>query len=672
MKPSRLGSAPAERIGADDVEASARDQSGRQRASAALGVLLSLLTLMEVNYPRLAPQSQMAGFALFGLVLCFLNFPVHPRWRDARAARFSDLLLCLLTVITCGYVITQSEPLFQAWWLQGQSLGNRAGQEGGLDVAAGLVLGALVIEAARRSLGLSLPLLSLLFVVYALGGSVLPNWLLPHRGYDLSRTISHTILQGQGVFGVALRVMFTYVFLFVIFGAFLKATGATRFIVDFARRLFRNSPGGPAKVAVLSSGLMGSLSGSAVANTATTGTFTIPMMRASGYRAETAAGIEAAASSGGALAPPVMGAAAYMMLELVTPPVTYLQIIQAALLPAVLYYLSLFFIVHFHSRRLEAARPEASRQGGAGAAIDSQPRLSVAAGIVFALAFASLLIFLLMGYSAFRAVTLSLGVILVLSLFHADTRLNWGAVARALAEAARDVIPLVCAAACVGIVIGVVTLTGAGTRFPALILPLAEGSLLLALLVIMASSIVLGLGLPSVVCYLLLATLVGPVLGKLGVVPLAAHFFIFYFGMMSMVTPPVALAAYAASSIAGSPVMATAWAAFRFSLVGFTLPFMFVFRPELLMLNAQGGTAAWPAIAYAVFIAALGILGFAAGLAGHFRNALSWGARGLFFLSAALLLYPGKTTWGLPVPLHDVLGIVLFAVLAALNYRGKR
>ena len=665
MESPHLEPTPTAGPGALSEEARAGARSGRESWTAILGVGLCLFTLAEVNYPRLSPQSQLAVFALLGLVLCFLNFPVHPRWRDYRVARYTDVALCLLAVVGCGYILVQTEPVFRSWWVQGQSLGNRAGQESGLDFAVGLLLAGLVLEAARRSLGTALPLLALVFVGYALWGARLPDWLLPHRGYDLPRTVAQTVLQGQGVFGVALRVMFTYVFLFVMFGAFLKATGATQFIIDFARHLFRHSLGGPAKVSVLSSGLMGSLSGSAVANTATTGTFTIPMMRASGYRSETAAGIEAAASSGGALVPPVMGAAAYMMLELVTPPVTYLQIIQAAILPAVLFYLSLFLIVHFHSKRIGAVATAGVRgPAGTGA---GDPRWNLAAGLVFGVAFVSLIVFLVLGYSAFRAVSLSLGVILVLSWFNRSTRMTVSGMVRALTQAARDVIPLVSAAACVGVVIGVVTLTGVGTRLPALILPLAQDSLFLALLLIMLSSIILGLGLPSVVCYLLMATLVGPVLGQLGVVPLAAHFFIFYFGMLSMVTPPVALAAYAASSIAGSPMMATAWAAFRFSLVGFTLPFMFVFRPELLMLDASGGPANWLAMAYAFGIAALGITGFAAGLSGQLIRPLAWRMRLLAFLSAGLLLFPGTRTVVIPIPLHDALGIALLVTLAVVN-----
>lgn len=643
-----------------------------------VGTILCLFTLAEVNYPQLSPQSQLAIFAMLGMVLCFLHHPLHSSLKGHRVARASDLVLALLSVLACGYFVVQTEPAFASFWADGQSIGNRAGRENSLDFAVGGVLAILVLEATRRSIGLALPLLSLLFIGYCLYGQVLPSWLLPHRGYTMERTISQTVLQGQGIFGVALRVMFTYVFLFVIFGAFLKATGATGFIIDFAKKVFRNSLGGPAKVSVLSSGLMGSLSGSAVANTVTTGTFTIPMMRASGYSAARAAGIEAAASSGGALVPPVMGAAAYMMLEIVTPAVTYLQIVQAAILPAVLFYMSLFLIVHFHSKQLAAREGKLATVAdfeSDGKKTEKAAEFNIYAGLVFVGAFVSLLGFLFFGYSPFRAVTLSLVVILILSCFHPSTRLNVRSLLEALRDSARDVIPLICAAACVGIVIGVVTLTGAGTRFPSLIIPIAEGSLLLALLVIMFSSIVLGMGLPSVVCYLLLATLIGDVLGDLGVVPLAGHMFIFYFGMLSMVTPPVALAAFAASSIAGAPMMATAMHAFRSSLVGFFLPFMFVFRPELLMLAPDGGPAAIGDITLAFIIAAIGTAAFAIGLTGYYFDAITKRGRILYFVAAGLLLFPGNTTlWeGFAFPIHDLGGAILFVVLSVINFRaGKR
>ena len=635
----------------------------RPLITSVIGITLCVFTLVEVNYPLLAPQSRLGMFALFGLVLCFVNIPIHPRFKSTVVAHVTDVGLGVAAIVCCGYIVVQTDPLFEAFWVDGQSLGNRAGFETTTDTVIGLLGLLVVIEAARRSLGLALPILSIIFLSYAAFGSFFPSWLFPHRGYSLPRIVAQTFLHSQGIFGTALSVMFTYVFLFVIFGAFLEATGATRFIVDFAQRVFGKSPGGPAKVAVLSSGLMGSLSGSAVANTATTGTFTIPMMRSAGFKPVTAAGVKAAASSGGALMPPVMGAGAYMMLEIGEPAVTYLEIVRAALIPAILFYLSLLLIVHFHARRMALTTTPA---------IDKDlktPPSTRFEGIVFASALGSLIVFLILGYTAFRAVSLALIAIIVTSSFHESTRLKLTTTVRGLISAARGVVPLVVAAACVGIIIGTVTLTGIGTRLPATIIPLAEQSLFLALLLIMVSSIILGMGLPSAVCYLLMATLIGPVLGNLGVIPLAAHLFIFYFGMMSMVTPPVALAAYAASSIAGTAIIPTALASFRYALVGFTLPYMFIYRPELLMLSADGTPANWLNILPSLGIAILGITCFAAGIAGQLRAPLNIGLRGAILVAAALLLVPGPSIAliGLPVPIIDVAGVVLFVAILVIN-----
>ncbi len=631
-----------------------------QRNLTVLGVVLCLFTLHEVNHPTLAPQSQLAIFALLGLSACFLIDSPRRLFGSGALARRFDLAWLSLAVFCCSYIVVQTEPLFRSLWIGDQMLGNRAGQEAMLDwVVGGLGL-LLILEAARRSLGLALPIMAIVFIVYAWGGAYLPDWLLPHRGYGAGRIVSQTFLHSQGVFGVALRVMFTYVFLFVLLGALLQSTGATQFIIDLARRAFQHSPGGPAKVAVLGSGLMGSLSGSAVANTATTGTFTIPMMRSSGFSGVTAAAIEAAASSGGALVPPVMGAGAYMMLEIIDPPVTYLAIIRAALLPAILYYLSLWLIVHFHSRRI-----------GVAAAGSEEPQVSVRRfeGLIFVTVFAGLIVTLLLGYTAFRAVSVALALGLGTAALSKRTRPTFGGIAAICSKACRDSVPLIAAASCVGITLGIVTLTGVGSRFPALLLPLAEQSLLLALILIMLSSLVLGMGLPSAVCYLLLATLIGPVLGGLGVVPLAAHMFIFYFGMMSMVTPPVALAAYTAASLAGTDIMKTSFAAFRFALVGFTLPYMFVFRPQLLMLGPEGGPAGALDVLIVFATAAIGIVAFAAAIAGYLFAVLTAWQRLALFAAAGLILYRGPTIdlagWALPV--FDVAGMALLATIALVN-----
>ena len=628
-------------------------------------ILLSVFVLAEVNYPQLSPQAQLAIFAMLGLVLVFLKYPIHRRFERHTVFKILDFVFAFAVVVCFGYILVQTEPTFKRFWVGGQQLGDRAGMGTPVDYIIGLLGLLLVLEGTRRAIGLTLCILSLVFLAYAAFGQSMPDWLFPHRGYSWERIVSQTFLHSQGVFGIALKVMFTYVFLFVLFGAVLEKTGATGYIINLARRLFRSSVGGPAKVAVVSSGAMGSLSGSAVANTATTGTFTIPMMRSSGFRPTVAGGIEAAASSGGALVPPIMGAGAYMMLEIVEPAVTYLQIIKAALIPAILYYTALLLIVHFHAKRVGASA-EVPQQSAPEA---SQSRTGIE-GIVFLVAFITLILFLLLGYTPFRAVSLSLLLILILIGIrgiwdiikqgaHADAspsgasirqtplifaRQIWIGIRRiveAMEKAADGGVSLIAAASCVGLILGVVTLTGIGTKLPGTLLPLAENSRILALVLLMVSTIILGMGLPSSVCYLLMATLVGPVLSELGLVPLAAHLFIFYFGMMAMVTPPVALAAYTAAAIAGTGIMQTGVAAFRFALVGFALPYAFVLKPELLLLSPEGGSAGVFVITVSVLTALLGIIALAASVSGHWFAPLNfWKRTGLLVVAAVFFLTP--------------------------------
>ena len=633
------------------------------------------------------------------------------------------------------------------------SLDNRGGVETNVDFVIGLMGLLLVLEATRRSIGWIVPALSLVFVGHSYycylsvnhGLPQMPDWLLPHVGQNLEQLVSATYLQSTGVFGQAAKVMFQYVFLFVVFGAFLEMSGATQFIIAFSERVFGRSPGGPAKVSVLGSGLMGSLSGSAVANAVTTGSFTIPMMRNAGFPAHVAGGITAAAASGGALVPPVMGAGAYMMLEFIVrpagqPQVTFLEVARAALLPAILYYLSIFFIVHFFALRV----------GSSGESINTERKPILAfEGVVFFGALTALIGLLILGFSPFKAVTGSLMLILVLSTLRPQLNLptatrvaalatfvgcivahqftfyaresvpmamkglladSWispasgnyelrtifesllsssfvgmfGLIAfglaeaswrpeivKALSKAAKGGVSLIAASACVGIIIGIVQTTPMANDFSAAIKTVVESNLLLALIGIMVCSLILGMGVPSVVCYLLMATLMGSLLGELGVDLLAAHLFIFYFGMMSMVTPPVALAAYASASIAEAGIIQTSWAAFRFSLVGFTLPFMFVYRPELLLMGSDGGlvtSGEIPQVLIAFGAAVLGIVALGGAVTGHFF----WGPlaiwnRILAIPAAVLLLMPGEYQL-----LLNSIGAGLFVVNIAVNFTRHR
>ena len=650
--------------------------------------LLSVFILAEVNYPRLSPQAQLAIFAMLGLVLVFLKYPIHRRFEKHIVFQILDFVFALAVVVCFGYILVQTEPLFKRFWVEGQQLGDRAGMGTTRDYLIGLLGLLLVLEGTRRAIGLTLCILSLAFLAYAAFGQSMPDWLFPHRGYSWERIVSQTFLHSQGVFGIALKVMFTYVFLFVLFGALLEKTGATGYIINLARRLFRSSVGGPAKVAVVSSGAMGSLSGSAVANTATTGTFTIPMMRSSGFRPTIAGGIEAAASSGGALVPPIMGAGAYMMLEIVEPAVTYLEIIKAALIPAILYYTALLLIVHFYAKRVGASAEVPLES----ATVTPQSKAGIE-GLVFLVAFITLILFLLLGYTPFRAVSLSLLLILILigirgiwniikQVSHGNassigalvrhtflllTRQIWIGIRRTLEsteKAADGGVSLIAAASCVGLILGVVTLTGIGAKLPGTLLPLAENSRILALVLLMVSTIILGMGLPSSVCYLLMATLIGPVLSELGLVPLAVHLFIFYFGMMAMVTPPVALAAYTAAAIAGTGIMQTGVAAFRFALVGFALPYAFVLKPELLLLSPDGGSAGFFVVAVSVLTTIFGIVALAASVTGHWFTPLNlWTRTGL--LAAAMVLFLTHSGW------VQLVAFIAVAAIGFFNWRLK-
>ena len=650
-------------------------------------MVLCLFILAEVNYPQLTPQSELALFAMFGLIVVFLRYPIHSRFAENPVFQGLDVVLIGSVIFCFGYVVAQTEPFFQSFWLDGKSLGDRAGAELLLDYIVGAVGLILVLEATRRSIGVTLPLLSLTFLLYAGFGQFMPDALFPHRGYSVQRIVSQTFLHSQGTFGIALRVMFTYVFLFVLFGTLLERTGATRYVLDLARRVFGASAGAPAKVAVLSSGMMGSLSGSAVANTATTGTFTIPLMQRSGFQPAIAGGIEAAASSGGALMPPIMGAAAYMMLEIVEPAVTYLEIIRAALLPAILYYTGMLCMVHFaaKSSRHTPCAVHSSEETNGDASEKKRGKLLTLQGGIFLAAFVTLIGVLLMGATAFRAVSWSLLIVIAISLLgylirrirgqHSTTETGVGTsdlrqgvnfLISPCERAAQNGVSLIAAAACVGIILGVVTLTGIGSKLPSTLLPLAATNLILALFFLMISTIILGMGLPSSVCYLLMAILVGPILLDLGVVPLAAHFFIFYFGMMSMVTPPVALAAYAAAAIAGSGIMATAFAAFRFALVGFALPYAFVLRPALLWLDNDGSTPElWTVFGY-FSLTLVGTVIFAAAIAGYIFNRLSLWTRCILFAAALILFF-------LPTDVRFVWihGIVIVASIAIFYYNWR-
>jgi TRAP transporter 4TM/12TM fusion protein len=500
----------------------------------------------------------------------------------------------------------------------------------------------LVLEATRRTIGASLPIVALCFIAYGLAGPWLPG-VLHHRGLSLEILIDQTYFTTEGIFGIPLAVAGSYVILFIVFGAFLEKSGAGRFFMNFANTIAGGARGGPGKVSVVSSSLFGTISGSAVANVMVDGWLTIPMMKKTGFRPEAAAAIEAVASTGGQIMPPVMGAAAFVMAEFLG--MSYTQVMIAAVIPAVFYYGALFAAIHLN----------AVRTGLRGIPRDELPRLRGILreeGHLFApvLVILGLLVW---GFTATYAAIVSAAAVIAVSWIRPRTGLRWRACVAALREGAQQTVPVAMACASAGIVIGVVLQTGLALRFTGFLVDLAGGHLMLALLVTMVAGIVLGMGMPTTPAYIMQAALLIPAVIKLGVPPLAAHMFAFYFSCLSAVTPPVALAVYAAASIGGAGLWGAGLQAMKFAAAGFIVPYFFVYSPALLF---QG---TWPEVLRAVLTGTLGVVALAAGLEGQLLRPATWLERGVLVVAALLLIDPGLAT--------DLIGLGLLAGAVALQ-----
>jgi len=534
-------------------------------------------------------------------------------------------VLAGLTVVVCAYLAIENRELVQ-----------RAGNPTTLDLVAGAVTVVLVLELARRATGWGLVTVCFLALIYAFAGPHLPGF-LAHRGYGATRLVEHLYLSTEGIWGVPLGVSADFVYLFVLFGAVLDTAGGGALLVALANRVAGRTRGGPAKTAVVASGLMGSLSGSAVANVVTTGVFTIPLMKRAGFKPFFAGAVEAAASTGGQLMPPVMGAGAFILATWTNIP--YLEVAVAAIIPAVLYYAALLAAVHFRAARMGIEPVDE---------VDRQPILE---RLHLLLPLGIIVLLLAMGRSPMRAAFWGVTSAFVMAVLRPTTRPSMSQLRDISERAGSGAVQVAAACAAAGIVVGVASLTGIGLRMSELIIALSQGSLLIALLLTAAGSIVLGMGLPTTAAYVVLAALGAPALVQLGAPLLAAHLFIFYFGCISNVTPPVSLAAFAAAGVAGAPPMRTAVMGAMLAGAGFIVPFMFVYGPELLMIGSVGG------IAHATATALVGVVALASAAVGYALRPLRGWERALMLLAALALVRPGLVTDG--VGLLAIL-IVLF------------
>jgi len=524
----------------------------------------------------------------------------------------------------------------------------RAGLPTTGDIVFGAVCILLVLEAFRRVVGIPITIVAVFFLAYAYWGPYFPG-MFAHRGFSYTRIISHMYVTTEGILGMPVGVAATFVYMFILFGAFLHKTGLGKFFIDLALAATGHRIGGPAKVAVLASGFFGTISGSSVANTVTTGTFTIPLMKSIGYKPEFAGAVEAAASTGGQLMPPIMGAAAFVMSQFIG--IAYIEIAIAAALPALLYYLAVGFMVHMEAKRLGLQGIPKNRLPNLKKVLSEGWHLLIHLFVIVYL--------LVQGYTPLRAALVCIVVTVAIAMMKKSTRLNVKDILDALESGARSAIGVSAACACAGIIIGVVTLTGVGLKIANGIVVLSGGSFFLTLFLTMIASIILGMGLPTTAKYIVLASMAAPAIMKFGVPIMAAHLFIFYFGIVADLTPPVALVSYAAAGIAQSNPMKTGFTGLRLAMAGFLIPYIFVYNPGILLIDTTPLEV--------VLIAATSILGaFSLALAGSgfWMRPLNIIERLVLFGSAISLIFPGTLT--------DIGGAVVLAGIWFLQKQGLK
>ena len=599
-------------------------------ASAALrGIVQAVAVTMSLYHMYVAafgpPEAVIfrGTHLLFALTLVFLLYPTRP---GRPAWRTLDLALLALGFGFVLHIFANYEYFInRIIYIDDLTVWDRF---------YAVVAVAIVLEATRRVIGLALPLTSVVFLVYAVAFTqVKPDVLL-----------EQLYLSTEGIFGSTLGVSASYVMLFVLFGAFMERSGTGQLFMDFSMSITGHTAGGPGKVAIVSSSLFGTVSGSAVANVMVDGPITIPLMKRTGFRPPFAAAVEAVASTGGQIMPPVMGAAAFVMAEFLAVP--YLQVALWAAIPAVLYYVAVFFAVHFEAKRY--------RLGGVPR--DQLPRFGHVMGQRGHLFIPILIVLfgLILGYSAPLCALAGALACIPVAVLRRTTRegIGWRNIYDALVDGARNTLAVAMACACAGVVIGVVTITGLGIVFTQFVVALAQNSLILALVLTAAAGIVLGMGMPTTPSYIVMVSLLVPAVIKLGATTPAAHMFAFYFAILSAITPPVALAVFAAAGLARTDLWATGLEATRIAAPAYLVPFMFVYEPSLLMMGDV------TTIVTSTITAVVGVMCLAAGLMGYFKRGCSWWERLLLIAAAGLLIKPGYVTDAMGLAL---LGVVLFA-----------
>ncbi|MDD3704620.1 MAG: TRAP transporter permease [Clostridiaceae bacterium] len=592
-----------------------------------MSIVFSIFQLWANIFNRLDSMMLRLIHLSFGLCLIFLLYPARKKWSREKWNLYDVIFAVLGAAVPMYFVIFYKDIVL------------RAGTVTTLDFIVGLLAVILVLEATRRIIGWPMVILALIFILYGLFGRYMPGQ-LAHRGLDFPDLIQHQFYSMEGILGIPIGVSATYIFLFLIFGAFLEKSGMGKFFIDLANAAAGGSSGGPAKVAVISSACMGTLTGSTTANVVGTGSFTIPMMKKLGYSPEFAGAVEAAASTGGQIMPPIMGAAAFLMAEFTNTP--YVNVAIAAAIPAILYYFGIMGGVHFEAKKLNLK----------GLSKDELPIIKdvIKEGGHLILPLVAIFVILIKGYTPTKAAVYALLLTILCAAIKKSTRMSLRDIMHGLEVGARSALPVIAACACAGVIIGVITQTGLGLKFGSILMEIAKGNLFLTLLFTALTSLILGMGVPTTPNYVITTTIAAPALVGIGTPVLVAHMFVFYYGIISDITPPVCIAAVAGAGIAKSDPMKTGIVATRLAVAAFLVPFIFVYNPILILLNGNPLELIW------IIVSALvGIICISSALSGYLIASQSMIERFMLGVAGLLTLIPGLST--------DIFGILLLVVV---------
>ncbi|GHV51401.1 C4-dicarboxylate ABC transporter [Synergistales bacterium] len=572
------------------------------------------------------------------LVLGFIMYPFSSN-SSYKKVSWCDWILALLSLVV---------PLYM--WFEYLGVVERAGMASATDMVMATILTLLVLEASRRMAGWALPVLSIIFIAYGLYGRGMPG-IFAHRGYTWIQLSNHFFANTEGIYGSSVSIAASYIFLFILFGAVMGKSGMGAFFNDIAMALAGHTKGGPAKVSVISSGFLGSINGSAVANVVTTGAFTIPLMKKTGYSKEFAGAVEAASSVGGQLLPPVMGAAAFIMAEMLG--IKYSVIIVHAAIPALLYYLGIIIQVQLRAGKLGLVGIPRGKLPKPSSVMKDKGHLLIPIALL-------LYMLLFSGTTVVFSAVVTIGATIVVACVRKSTRMSVKDILDAFADGAKQTVSVAMACACVGIIVGVISKTGFGLTMANAIISIGRQSLFLTLIFTMITCMILGMGVPSIPAYIITATIAAPALGKLGIPDIAAHMFAFYFAMFANLTPPVALAAFAAAGLSGGDPMKTGFQSVKLALAGFIVPYMFIYSPQLLLVDVSSFSDELRVVAGAC----LGVFMIGAAVEGYLFTKINIILRAAVFVGAVCLIDSGVTS--------DMIGIAVLAGLVLIQRRFAR